>query len=165
MEFLLKERQLVWHWKLKSKIHSFFFLFLSFLWRPFHLLHRKGNIDTFTSSHLICNIRSSGFSMNRFHSLQNLATVAPSRTLWSAPMLTWANQRGRLVMSNIDRLYIVIVRYLFWIVCLPSWSMQGTHPHHRQSVEPFDSADCDDRYFGQVEQRRTEFSTNGSNIA
>jgi hypothetical protein len=32
-------------------------------------------------SHFICNMSNSGFSINCFHSLQNLATVAPSKTL------------------------------------------------------------------------------------
>ena len=55
-------------------------------------------------SHFICNINSSGFSINCFHSPQNLATVAPSKTLWSAPILTWEGKYhvrfDRLISSN-----------------------------------------------------------------
>lgn len=38
--------------------------------------------------HLKYNISNSGFSINCFHSVQNFATVAPSKTLWSAPTFT-----------------------------------------------------------------------------
>lgn len=44
------------------------------------------------TNHLICIMSSSGFSISNFHSLQNFATVAPSKTLWSAAIFTWAGQ-------------------------------------------------------------------------
>ena len=59
-------------------------------------------------SHFICNINSSGFSINCFHSPQNLATVAPSKTLWSAPILTW---EGKYYV-RFDRLISSISRWL-----------------------------------------------------
>lgn len=79
--------QLVWHLKVRFRY------FFPSCGGPFHFYYIKRRNTDILLSHLICNIRSSGFSMNRFHSLQNLATVAPSRTLWSAPMLTWPNRR------------------------------------------------------------------------
>jgi len=79
--------------------------------------------ENFIWIYLMCSRSSSGFSIRSFHSLQNLATVAPSTILWSAPIVTWKQNIKRFVFIVLPKISPSAVKLkTFWIlVSVSEW--------------------------------------------
>ena len=116
--------------------------------------------------HRICSKSSSGFSTRPFHSLQNLATMAPSTTRWSAPTVicTYGKDWGITVSENPS------IGGLFWVkrVSQQAYIDYGWRVNIFVIIKArkfLNAPQGNDGNFRQVQKWRAELATNGAYVA